>query len=151
MNHKDINLISFFNNGIICFIIDIYSDDQQNALKYLKDIEINLNNVLIMTENFNIRDNDWDLSYSHHLVHTDILTEINDSFDLRLFISDIQVLTWYINNSNDSNFVIDLIFLRVNLEEIDTHSILSDLQSFSDYALLIVDIIISKEFIQDKY
>jgi len=93
MNHKDINLISFFNNGIICFIIDIYSDDQQNALKYLKDIEINLNNVLIMTENFNIRDNDWDLSYSHHLVHTDILTEINDSFDLRLFISDIQVLT----------------------------------------------------------
>lgn len=42
-------------------------------------------------------------------------------------------------------------FLRVNSEEIDTHSILSDLQSFSDYALLIVDIIISKEFIQDKY
>ena len=98
MNHKDINLISFFNNGIICFIINIYSDDQQNALKHLKDIEINLDNVLIITENFNIRGlnhyhNDWDLSYSHHLVHTDILTEIDDSFDLRLFISVIQVPT----------------------------------------------------------
>jgi len=42
-------------------------------------------------------------------------------------------------------------FLKVNSEEIDTHSILSDLQSFSDHALLMVDIIISKEFIQDKY
>jgi len=85
MNHKDINLISFFNNGIICFIINIYSDDQQNALKYLKDIEINLDNVLIITENFNIRDNDWDPSYSHHLVLTDILTEIDDSFDKAIY------------------------------------------------------------------
>ena len=93
MNHKDINLISFFNNGIICFIINIYSDDQHNALKYLKDIEINLDNVLIMTENFNIRDNDWNPSYSHYLVHTDILTEIDNSFDLRLFIPVIQVPT----------------------------------------------------------
>ena len=59
MNYRDINLISFFNNNIICFIINIYSDDQQNVLKYLKDIEVNLNNVLIMTGDFNIKDNDW--------------------------------------------------------------------------------------------
>ena len=26
------------------------------ALKYLKDTEVNINNILIMTENFNIRD-----------------------------------------------------------------------------------------------
>ena len=55
MNHRDINLISFFNNSIICFIINIYSDEQQLALKYLKDIEVNLNNVLIMIGDFNIR------------------------------------------------------------------------------------------------
>jgi len=55
MNHRDINLISFFNNSIICFIINIYSDKQQLALKYLKDIEVNLNNVLIMIGDFNIR------------------------------------------------------------------------------------------------
>ena len=58
MNHKDINLILFFNNSIICFIINIYSDEQQSALKYLKVIKTNLNNVLIVTEDFNIRDND---------------------------------------------------------------------------------------------
>ena len=58
MNYRNINLISFFNNSIICFIINIYSNDQQNALKYLKDIKINLSNVHIMTGDFNIKDND---------------------------------------------------------------------------------------------
>ena len=49
MNYRDINLIYFFNNSIICFIINIYSDEQQNALKYLKDIEVSLSNVHIIT------------------------------------------------------------------------------------------------------
>ena len=54
MNYRNINLI-FFNNDIICFIVNIYSNEQQTALKYIK---ANLNNVLIITRNFNIRDND---------------------------------------------------------------------------------------------
>ena len=41
----------------MCFIINVYSDNQQSALKYLKNTKINLNNVLIMTGNFNIRHN----------------------------------------------------------------------------------------------
>ena len=57
MNYRDINLISFSNNGIICFIINIYSNNQQNTLKYLKNIEINLNNIFIITDDFNIKDN----------------------------------------------------------------------------------------------
>jgi len=40
------------------FTINIYSDDCQFALRYLKNTEVNLNNVLIMIEYFNIRDND---------------------------------------------------------------------------------------------
>ena len=56
MNYRNIN--SFFNNSIICFIINIYSDDQQNTLKYLKDIKVNLSNDLIITVNFNIKNND---------------------------------------------------------------------------------------------
>ena len=63
MNYRDINIISFFNNGIICFIININSNEQQSALKYLKGIEVNINNVLIIIGNFNIRDINWDPSY----------------------------------------------------------------------------------------
>ena len=72
-NHYDINLILFFNHDIICFILNIYSNDQQNVFMYLKNTEVNLNNIIIMTEDFNIRNNDWDLSYSYYLLHTDIL------------------------------------------------------------------------------
>ena len=41
----------------MCFIINVYSDKQQNAFKYLKNTKVSLNNVLVMTEDFNIRDN----------------------------------------------------------------------------------------------
>ena len=69
-NHWNINLISFFNCGTMFFILNIYLDDQQNTLKYLKNTEVNLNNVVIITRNFNIRNNDWDPSYPYHLTHT---------------------------------------------------------------------------------
>ena len=56
-NHRDISLIFFFNNNLILFLLNVYSNLSQLALKYLKDTEVNINNVLIMTGNFNIRDN----------------------------------------------------------------------------------------------
>jgi len=62
-----------------------------------------------------------------------------------------QVLTQYADNYNESNSVIDLMFFWVNSEEIDTYSILSDLQSTSNHTSLTVNIITNKEFIQDKY
>ena len=71
----------------------MYSNKQQSALKYLKDIKDNLGNVLIMTKDFNIRDNNWNLAYFHHFIHTDILMEIANSFNLRLYISVNQVPT----------------------------------------------------------
>ena len=73
LNYHDINFISFFNHGIICSILNIYSDDYQNTLKYLKNTEVNLNNVLIMAEDFNIRNNNWDPLYPYYLFHADIL------------------------------------------------------------------------------
>ena len=57
-DHKNINCFSFFNNGNIFFMINIYSDDYQSALKYLKNTEANLYNVLVIAGNFNIRDRD---------------------------------------------------------------------------------------------
>ena len=39
------------------FLINIYSDLSQSALKYFKDTKVNIHNVLVMTGNFNIRDN----------------------------------------------------------------------------------------------
>jgi len=62
-NHRDINLISFSNNNTCHYILNVYSDLSHLALKYLKDTEVNINNVLIMTGDFNIRDNLWNSSF----------------------------------------------------------------------------------------
>jgi len=55
-DHRDICLISFFNNCVCYYILNVYSDSSHSALKYLKDTEVNINNVLLMMGNFNIRD-----------------------------------------------------------------------------------------------
>ena len=147
INYRDINIISFFNNSIICFIINIDSDEQQSVLKYLKGIEININNVLTIMGNFNIRNIDWDPLYSYYSVHTGTPIEIADSFDLSLSTPISQVST---NNPDGSNSVINFIFLQNNSSEINNYLILLDSRSSSDHASLTVDIIINKEFIQDK-
>ena len=56
INHRDINLISFFNDNMCFFILNVYSDSSHTALKYLKDTEVNIGNILIMMGDFNIRD-----------------------------------------------------------------------------------------------
>ena len=55
-NHRDILLVPFLNNNNILFLINIYSNSSQLALKYLKDTKVDIHNILIMTEDFNIRD-----------------------------------------------------------------------------------------------
>ena len=37
--------------------MNIYFDSSQSALRYLKDTEANIHNILVITGNFNIRDN----------------------------------------------------------------------------------------------
>ena len=98
-NHRDISLISFFNNNSIFFLINIYLDSSQSALKYLKDTEANINNVLVMTGNFNIRDNLWDPNYPHHSIHSDLLFDIADLLYLGLSKPTNCVSTRYSNDN----------------------------------------------------
>ena len=65
-------------------MINIYSDNHQSALKYLKDTEANIHNVLVMTRNFNIRNSIWDPSYTFHLVYSNNLFDIVNLFDFKL-------------------------------------------------------------------
>jgi len=83
-DHRDINILSFSNNDICYYILNIYSDSSHLALKYLKDTEVNVNNVLLIMGDFNIRDNLWDLSFPFHFSINNDLFMIADSFDLAL-------------------------------------------------------------------
>jgi len=111
INHKDILLVFFFNKGIICWLMNIYSNSSHIAIKYLKDTEFNLRNLLIMTRDFNIYDSLWDPSFSYHSSISDNLLTIVDSLNLSLSFFPDSVSTRYSDNTNDLNSVIDLIFL----------------------------------------
>ena len=73
-NHRDISCVFFFNCNLVYFLINIYSDSFQVALKYLKTTEVNIGNVLIMTE------------------------DVVDSLHLELFRPTNQVPTRYLDN-----------------------------------------------------
>jgi len=123
INYKDINLISFFNDNTYFFILNVYSDSSHTALKYLKDTEVNIDNVLIMTGDFNIRDHLWDPTFPHHSTISDDLFIIADSFNLSLSTATNPCPTRYLDMSREANSVLDLIFLWNSSPELDSHHI----------------------------
>jgi len=125
--------------------MNVYSDSFYLALKYLKDTEVNINNLLIMTGNFNIRDSLWDLSFSHHSSISDNLIIIANLFNLDLSIPTNSISTRYSNIEGEANSVIDLIFLRSGSNKLNNHSIHPKWHLISDYAPLTVTIPFAEE------
>jgi len=146
-NHRDVNLISFTNNNVRHHILNVYSDSSHLALKYLKDTEVNINNVLLMTGNFNIRDSLWDPSFPFHSSISDDLIMIADSFDLALSSPTNPSPTRFSDTAGESNLVIDLMFLQYGSAELDKHSILPNSRLSSDHVPLSIDIPIFDEII----
>jgi len=66
--------------------MNVYSDCSHSALNYLKDTEVNILNLLIITSNFNIRDSIWNPSFPHHSTISNNLMIIADLFNLDLSI-----------------------------------------------------------------
>ena len=145
--HRDVNLISFTNNNVCHYILNIYSDLSHSALKYLKDTEVNINNVLLMTGDFNIRDSLWDPLFPFHSSISDDLIMIADSFDLTLSSLTNPSPTRFSDTARESNSVIDLMFLRYGSAELNNHSILPNSWLSSDHAPLSIDIPIFNKII----
>ena len=127
--------------------MNVYSDSSHSALKYLKDTKVNINNILIMTGDFNIRDSLWDLSFLFHSSISDNLIIIADSFNLALSTPTNPCPTRYSDTVEEANSVIDLMFLHYGLSELNHHSILPESCLSSDHASLFIDIPIYKEVI----
>ena len=102
-----------------------------------------------MTSDFNIRDRDWNSEYSFHLIYSDLLLDIASTFDFSFSHSTNSIPTRYLDNNKNLNSVINLIFLKFNSLELGNHLILPDLQYSLNYTSLVVNIHISKEFVQD--
>jgi len=127
--------------------MNIYSDASHSALKYLKDTEVNFCNLLIMTGDFNIRNSLWDFSFPYHSSISDNLIILADSFDLSLSVPTNQIPTRYIDNINDSNLTIDLIFIQYDSPALNNHFIHPEWHLSSDHTPLTITISISEEII----
>ena len=147
INHPDILLMLFTNNHVQYFIMNIYLDSSHLALKYLKDIEVNIYNVLIMTGDFNIRDSLWDPSFPHHLAISDDLFIIADSYNLAISTPTKYYPTRYSDTIGEADSTIDLMFLRNGSSEINQHSIHPDWCLTFDHAPLTIIIPIEDEII----
>ena len=127
--------------------MNVYSDSFHSALKYLKDTEVNIDNVLVMTGNFNIRDSLWDIFFFHHSFISDDLLIIADSFNLTLLSPTNPCLTRYSDTEGVSNSVLDFMFLQYGSNKINQHYIHPDWYLSLDYALLSISIPIIDEVI----
>jgi len=130
--------------------MNVYSDSSHLVSKYLKDTEVNINNLLIMTGDFNIRDSLWDLSFPYYSSISDNLIIIADSFNLDLSIPTNSISTRYSNTEGEANSVIDLMFLHSGSNKLNNHSIHPKWYLTSDHAPLTVTIPFAEENINSS-
>jgi len=127
--------------------MNVYSDSSHTALKYLKNTEVNIENVLFITGDFNIRNSLWDSSFPFHSSVSDNLIIIADSFNLSLSTPTNSCPTRYSDMAGESNLVIDLMFLCYGSYELDCHSIHHENCLSSDHVPLSIKIPIIEKVI----
>jgi len=151
INHQDVNVLAFHSGQHINYIINVYSDNNQSALHFLNWNIIDLNNTVVMTSDFNIRDNDWDPNYPHHSVHTEDLLTLAESLGLDLSPPINPGLTRFADNSCDTNSVIDLAFINPNNSGFGQHSLHPELRRPSDHVPLIIEVSINETNIDNSF
>ena len=127
VDHRDIQLLSFFNRGRCQFLMNVYSDVLHTAVNFLSREALNIPNLLYMGRDFNIRGAEWDPSVSSHPAAGQSLRDLADSYSLVRSLPVLSIPTHYSDISSHANSVIDLIFLGINCAQI-THHIEPDLR-----------------------
>ena len=128
----------------------LISKTKKNKKKYLKDTEVNISNVLIMTENFNIRDSFWNLNFSYHSSHKNTVFKITNSFGLELSKPIKFFLTRYSDNHQDLDSVLNLVFLHPDSSKHDHHHIYPNWRLASNHISITINISIIEEYVQTK-
>jgi len=101
-----------------------------------------------MTGNFNIRYCSWNSNFHFHSIHKDNLLDMVDSFYLEISEPTNHIPTRYSDNQQESDSIIDLMFLRPTSLKYSNHLIHSNWHLTSDYTLLTINITILEEDIQ---
>ena len=101
---------------------------------------VNIDNTIILTKNFNIKDSDWDPSFWHHSSHTEDLITIADNLGLELSFPSNPGPTKFADNPCDTNSIIDLIFLSPDNTGFGQYTFHPEIYKPSDHIPLIIEI-----------
>jgi len=112
VDHRDIQLLLFFNRGQCQFLMNIYLDDLHTAINFLSYKAPNIPHLLYMGGDFDIRDTEWDPFVSSHPTAGQALINLAEFYSLVCLIPALSIPTHYLDISGHANSVIDLIFLR---------------------------------------
>jgi len=103
-----------------------------------------------MTRDFNIRDSLWDSNFPFHFIHSNMLFDIADSFSIALSKHTENFSITFLDNDQNSNLVLDLVFTRPSSVEFNCYHIHPDWRLTSNHAPVTVDISIRDEYIPTK-
>ena len=118
VDHRDIQLLFFFNGGRYQFLMNVYSDNFHTTVNSLAGEALNISNLLYMSEDLNIRDAEQNLSVSLYPIAGQTLRDLADFYSLVHSFSMLSVSTNYSNITDYANSVIDLIFLGISYVQI---------------------------------
>jgi len=76
VNHRDIQLLFFFNKNRCQFLMNVYSNSLHTTMDFLSNKALNIPNLLYIGGNFNIRDTEWDISVSSHPTTSQVLRDL---------------------------------------------------------------------------
>ena len=97
VDHRDIQLLFFFNKGRYQFLINVYSNSLYTVGDFFSNKALNIPNLLYIGENFNVRDAKWNLFISSYSTTGQTLRNLLDSYSLVCFILVLSVHTHYLN------------------------------------------------------
>jgi len=129
--------------------MNIYPNVFHSALKYLKDTRVNIDNLIIMTGDFNIRDSLWDYSFPHYSSISNDLFILVDLFNLELLIPINPISTRYLDTSGMLDLVLDLMFLHSNSSKLNHYVIHPFWRLISDHAPFTITITIKEEYMMN--
>jgi len=83
--------------------------------------------------------------------HSNTLFDVADSFSLEISKSTENLPTRFFGNYQDSNSILNLVFLQSFLLEFNNHYIYPDWRLLSDHAPITINVSISDEYILTKW
>jgi len=110
------------------------------ALQVLQQNITNMDNTIILTGDFNIRDSNWNPNFRHHSSYTDDLITITDSLSLEMSLPLNPSPTRFVNNPYNTNSVIDLVFLPPGNTSFGRHMLHPEICKPSDHVPLTIKI-----------